>query len=53
MRPELNEFLCQDHTVSAPIEETLSRMDVLARSLEAKPAVVAAAPAAKPLQAKK
>ena len=34
LRPELIGFLRQDHTTSAPIEETLSRMEALARNLE-------------------
>jgi len=34
LRPELIGFLRQDHTVSAPIGETLSRMEELARNLE-------------------
>ena len=34
LRPELIGFLRQDHTTSAPIEETLSRMETLARNLE-------------------
>jgi FliI/YscN family ATPase len=52
LRPELNEFLRQDHTAKAPIGETLARMDQLARALAAKPAVPAAAPQARPPQAK-
>src|SRR5215831_5852821 len=35
LRPELLEFLRQDHTESTPIEETLSRLDQLAARLEA------------------
>jgi FliI/YscN family ATPase len=34
LRPELSDFLRQDHTSKAPIEETLTRMDELARRLE-------------------
>ena len=34
LRPEIMEFLRQDHTVKAPIEETLARMEALARKLE-------------------
>jgi FliI/YscN family ATPase len=52
LRPDLIEFLRQDHTAKAPIVETLSRMDALARSLEAKPPATAVAPQAKPPQAK-
>jgi flagellar biosynthesis/type III secretory pathway ATPase len=52
LRPELNEFLRQDHAVKAPIAETLSRLDQLARALAAKPAVPAAAPQARGPQAR-
>jgi flagellar biosynthesis/type III secretory pathway ATPase len=45
LRPELIDFLRQDHGVSAPIEETLSRMEELARGLEAGERMVAAKPA--------
>jgi FliI/YscN family ATPase len=47
LRPELNDFLRQDHNAKAPIEETLSRMDALARALETKPAAAGMAPQAK------
>jgi FliI/YscN family ATPase len=50
LRPELNEFLRQDHTATAPIKETLARMEQLARSLGARPAVPAAAAQGKPPQ---
>jgi FliI/YscN family ATPase len=52
LRPELNGFLRQDHTTKAPIQETLSRMDVLARTLETKPAATAVAVQSKPPQGK-
>jgi FliI/YscN family ATPase len=52
LRPELNEFLRQDHTANAPIGETLARMDQLARALAARPAVPAGAPQARAPQAK-
>ena len=35
LRPELTDFLRQEHGVNAPIEETLARMEELARGLEA------------------
>jgi FliI/YscN family ATPase len=47
MRPELLEFLRQDHTVSSPLPETLSRLQDLAARLEAGPQLVRAAPNAK------
>ena len=40
LRPELTEFLRQDQVANAEITETLSRMDALARKLEAAPAAV-------------
>ncbi|HMD71548.1 MAG TPA: FliI/YscN family ATPase [Bryobacteraceae bacterium] len=52
LRAELNDFLRQDHTAKAPIAETLSRLDQLARALTARPAVPAAAPQAKGPQTK-
>jgi FliI/YscN family ATPase len=52
MRAELNDFLRQDHMATAPIAETLSRMDQLARGLEAKPAAKAVASQVKPSQGK-
>ena len=45
LRPELLDFLRQDHGVSAPIEETLSRMEELARGLDAGERMVVAKPA--------
>ena len=45
LRPELIDFLRQDHVVSAPIEETLSRMDELAKGLEAGERMAVAKPA--------
>jgi molybdopterin-guanine dinucleotide biosynthesis protein A len=47
MRPELLEFLRQDHTVSSPLPETLSRLQDLAARLEAGPQLVRATPNAK------
>jgi hypothetical protein len=52
MRAELNAFLRQDHMAKAPINETLTRMDQLARALTAKPAVPATAPQAGAPQAR-
>jgi FliI/YscN family ATPase len=52
LRPELLQFLRQDHTTSAPLQETLTRMDALSRSLDSKPAVVATAPQGKLPQGK-
>jgi len=34
MRPELLDFLRQDHTATSPLEETLSRLDNLAGRLQ-------------------
>jgi flagellum-specific ATP synthase len=45
LRPEITEFLRQDHTANAPIEETLSRLEELALKLEAGSSV---APRAQP-----
>jgi FliI/YscN family ATPase len=45
LRPELIGFLRQDHTVNAPIEETLSRMEELARNLETGERMAVAKPA--------
>jgi FliI/YscN family ATPase len=42
VRPELLDFLRQDHTTKAPLDETLARMESLAGSLNAAPRVVAA-----------
>jgi len=44
LRPELIDFLRQEHGTSAPIEETLSRMEELATSLEAGERMVVAKP---------
>ena len=45
LRPELTDFLRQEHGVSAPIEETLSRMEELARGLEDGERMIVAKPA--------
>jgi FliI/YscN family ATPase len=45
LRPDLIDFLRQDQGVSAPIEETLSRMEELAKGLEAGERMVVAKPA--------
>ena len=45
LRPELLDFLRQDHTLSVPLPETLSRMEELARELDAGERMVVPAPA--------
>jgi FliI/YscN family ATPase len=52
LRSELNDFLRQDHTANAPITETLTRLDQLARALAARPAAPPAAPQARGPQAR-
>jgi len=44
LRPELVDFLRQDHGVSAPLEETLARMEELAQGLDAGERVAVAKP---------
>jgi flagellar biosynthesis/type III secretory pathway ATPase len=54
LRPELLEFLRQEHTATSPLVETLARMDGLAARLEAgTPAVAPAAPAVPANEAKR
>ena len=41
LRPEILDFLRQDHVTNAPVQETLARMDELARKLQDRPATSA------------
>jgi flagellum-specific ATP synthase len=47
LRPELLDFLRQDHMATSPLEETLARLGDLARKLDAAPARLPAADAAR------
>jgi len=48
LRPEMLEFLRQDHTTKAPLEETLRRLDALAAKLGAPAPAAVAVRGAKP-----
>jgi len=45
LRPELMDFLRQDHRASAPLQETLARMETLAGELESGEHLALAKPA--------